>query len=128
GASWTGPGTPAYAEAPDQAELAIRELLRRYALALESKEPDALAPLQVDMNDAQRASLARYFAGATDLKAQIRDVVVLAEGDDAVVTFTREDSFTDAPSGRAMHLVVRISGRLVKVAGVWKIKSLGDRP
>jgi hypothetical protein len=128
GASWLGPGTPAYAEAPDQEEVAIRDLLRRYALALESKEPDALAALQVEMDDAQRASLARYFAVATDLHVQIRDVDVLVEGDDAVVTFTREDSFTDAPSGRAMRLVVRVSGRLVKQAGAWKIKSLGDRP
>jgi hypothetical protein len=128
GASWLGPGTLAYAEAADQDEVAIRDLLRRYALALESKQPDALAALQVEMDDAQRASLGRYFAIATDLHVQVSDIDVLVEGDDAVVTFTREDTFTDAPSGRTMHLEVRVSGRLVKQAGAWKIKSLGDRP
>jgi ketosteroid isomerase-like protein len=118
----------AYAQAPDRDEPDIHELLRRYAEALQSKQPDALAALQVEMDDAQRASLARYFAIANDLRVAVRDVDALVEGDDAVVTFTREDAFTDAPSGRAMRLEVRVSGRLVKQAGTWKIKSLGDRP
>jgi len=127
-ASWLAPGTRAYAQAPDKDDVAIRELLRRYALALESKQADALAALQVEMDDAQRASLARYFAIANALAVQVRDVDALVDGPDAVVTFTREDTFTDAPSGRAMHLEVRVSGRLVKQGDAWKIQSLGDRP
>jgi DnaJ-domain-containing protein 1 len=59
GSSWLVPGSRAYAQAPDREEVAIRELLRRYALALESKQPDALAALQVEMDEAQRSSLAR---------------------------------------------------------------------
>jgi hypothetical protein len=128
GASWLAAGRPAYAQVPDDDETAIRELLRRYGLALESKNPDALGALQTTMDDAQRASLARYFAIATGLRVQIRDVDVLVEGDDAVVTFTREDSFTDAPSDRPMQLEVLVSGRLVKQAGAWRIQSLGGRP
>jgi TolB-like protein len=128
GSSWMTLGAPAYAEAPDREESAIHDLLRRYAEALQAKEPDALAALQVEMDDAQRASLARYFAIAKDLKVQVRDVDPLVEGGEAVVTFTREDAFTDAPSGRAMHLEVRVSGRLVRQDGAWKIKSLGDKP
>ncbi|HXJ35667.1 MAG TPA: CHAT domain-containing protein [Candidatus Eisenbacteria bacterium] len=126
GSSWLELTPPAYAQVPDQDEVAIRELLRRYAAALEAKQVDALAQLQTDMSDAQRASLARYFAVAQDLHVQVRDVDVLVEGDDAVVTFTREDTFTDAPSGRPMRLEVRITGRLLKQAGGWKIKSLGS--
>jgi hypothetical protein len=80
------------------------------------------------MDDEQRASLARYFAIANGLRVQVRDVDPLVEGDEAVVTFTREDNFTDAPSGRSMHLQVQVSGRLVRQGGAWKIKSLGDRP
>ncbi len=128
GTSWLLLVTPAHAQAPDRDESEIHELLRRYAQALQSKQPDALAALQVEMDDAQRASLARYFAIANDLRVAVRDVDPLVEGDEAVVTFTREDSFTDAPSGRAMRLEVRVSGRLVKQGGVWKIKSLGERP
>ena len=128
GASWITLATPAYAQAPDRDDAGIRELLRRYAQALESKEPDALAALQIEMDDGQRASLARYFAIATGLRVQVRDVDALVDGPDAVVTFTREDSFTDAPSSRDMHLEVRVSGRLVKQGDAWKIKSLGDKP
>jgi hypothetical protein len=80
------------------------------------------------MDAAQRASLARYFAIANGLRVTVHDVDPLVEGTDAVVTFTREDDFTDAPSGRAMHLEVRVSGRLVRQPDGWKIKSLGDAP
>ena len=128
GASWMALGTPAYAQAPDEDDVSIRELLRRYAQALESEKPDALAALQVAMDEAQQTSLARYFAIADDLHVQVRDVDVLVDVPDAVVTFTRDDTFIDAPSHRAMHLEVRVSGRLVKQADGWKIQSLGDRP
>jgi len=128
GSSWLVPGSRAYAQTPDRDEAAIRDLLRRYALALESKQPDALAALQVEMDQSQRTSLAKYFAIATNLKVDVHDVDPLVEGMDAVVTFTREDSFTDAPSGRAMHLKVQVSGRLVKRNGEWKIQGFGDKP
>ena len=121
-------GTPAYAQAPDQDDTSIRELPRRYAEALESEKPEALAALQLSMDPTQQASLARYFAIADDLRVQIRDVDVLVDAPDAVVTFTREDTFTDAPSHRPMRLEVRVSGRLVKQADGWRIRSLGDRP
>ncbi len=127
GAWWLVPGRAAYAQAPDRDEADIRALFERYAAAIQAKDTAALAALQLDMDDAQRASLARYFAIANDLRVRVRDVDPLVEGDDAVVTFTREDTFTDAPSGRAMHLEVRVSGRLVRQADGWKIKSLGDR-
>ena len=52
------------------------------------------------------------------------DIEVLIEGDDALATFTRNDTFTDAKSGREMRLEVRISSSLVKEGGRWKIKSL----
>jgi ketosteroid isomerase-like protein len=126
GTSWLEIGAPAFAQAPAPEESAIHELLRRYAAALEAKSADGLAALQVSMDDAQRASLARYFGIAEGLRVTVRDLDVLVEGDDAVVTFTREDNFTDAPSRRAMHLEVRVSGRLVKQAGAWRIKHFGD--
>jgi hypothetical protein len=127
GSRWLVPGARAWAQAPDHEEAAIRELLQRYAQALQSKQPEALAVLQVEMDDAQRTSLTRYFAIATNLVVEVREVDVLVEGGDAVVTFTREDTFVDAPSGRAMRLEVRVSGRLVKREGAWKIHHLGDR-
>jgi hypothetical protein len=126
GTSWFELGVPAYAEAPAPEESKIHDLLRRYAQALQSKSTDALAALQLTMDDAQRESLVRYFGIAEGLRVSVRDLDVLVDGDDAVVTFTREDNFTDAPSRRAMHLEVRVSGRLVKEAGSWRIKHFGD--
>jgi ketosteroid isomerase-like protein len=128
GTSWLVPGRAAYAQAPDRDQVDIRALFDRYAAAIQAKDAAALAALQLDMDDEQRASLARYFAIANELRVRVRDVDPLVDGDDAVVTFTREDSFTDAPSGRSMHLEVRVSGRLVRQGGTWKIKSLGDQP
>jgi ketosteroid isomerase-like protein len=122
------PGRAAYAQAPDREQVDIRALFDRYAAAIQAKDAAALAALQLDMDDEQRASLARYFAIANELRVRVRDVDPLVDGDDAVVTFTREDSFTDAPSGRRLHLEVRVSGRLVRQGGRWKIKSLGDQP
>jgi len=82
--------------------------------------------LQVGMSDAQRASLQRYFDIAPDLHVRILDVDVAVEGDEALATFTREDSFTDRRSGRHMRLEVRISGILAKQDGEWKIRGLRD--
>jgi TolB-like protein/ketosteroid isomerase-like protein len=126
GSSWLVPGARAWAQAPEHEEAAIHDLLRRYALALQSKQAEALAALQVEMDDAQRASLDRYFAIAKELVVEVREIDVLVDGPDAVVTFTREDTFVDAPSGRSMRLKVRVSGRLVKRDGDWKIHHLGD--
>jgi ketosteroid isomerase-like protein/TolB-like protein len=126
GTSWLDWDVPAYAQTPDSEERAIRALVDRYAAAIQSKQVDTLAGLQTDMLPAQRASLGRYFAIANDLRVTVRDVDVLVEGTDAVATFMREDAFTDAPSGRSMHLEVRISARLTKQDGTWKIQRLGD--
>jgi ketosteroid isomerase-like protein len=78
------------------------------------------------MSDTQRASLERYFAIARDLRVRVTDVDVLVEGDEAVATFTREDDFVDAPSGRTMHLAVRVSGLLSKRPDGWRIRSLRE--
>src|SRR6185503_17202645 len=113
GTGWLDWDASAYAQQEDQEGL-IRALLARYGAALEAKSIDQLAALQVEMRDSQRASLARYFASAGDLHVRISNIDVLVEGDEAVATFTREDVFDDARSGRRMRLEVRISGILVK--------------
>jgi len=53
-------------------------------------------------------------------------VDLAVEGDEALATFTREDTFVDVGSGRHMHLEVRISGILTKQQGAWKIQGLRD--
>lgn len=126
GTSWLFNLGVAFAQSPDDDESAIRTLLGRYADALQAKSVDRLAGLQMTMSDAQRASLERYFANAGDLAVRIEDVDVLVEGDEALATFTRLDAFTDAGTGRAMRLEVRITGTLVKDHGAWKIRGLRE--
>jgi ketosteroid isomerase-like protein/TolB-like protein len=125
GTGWLDWNATAYAGQDDE-EASIRSLLTRYGAALEAKDIDQLATLQIEMRDTQRTSLARYFASAGDLHVRISNVDVLIEGDDAIATFTREDVFTDARSGRPMRLEVRISGILVKDQAAWKIRGLRD--
>jgi TolB-like protein len=125
GTGWLDWNATAYAQQEDE-ETLIRSLLARYGAALEAKSIEQLAALQVEMRDSQRASLARYFASAGDLHVRISNIDVLVEGDEAVATFTREDVFDDARSGRRMRLEVRISGLLVKEQSTWKIRGLRD--
>jgi len=116
----------AYAGEREGDDAAIHALLRQYTAALEAKRVDQLAGLQVEMGAAQRASLQRYFDIARDLHVRISDVDLAVEGDEALATFTREDTFVDVGSGRHMHLEVRISGILTKQQGAWKIQGLRD--
>jgi TolB-like protein len=112
-------GEPA---APDQES--IRELLERYRTALEAESIADLAGLHVQMTDAQRQALGRYFQSADALRVRIFGIDVVVEGDEALATFTREDVFTDTRSGREVHLEVRVSSLLAREDGVWKIRGL----
>jgi hypothetical protein len=126
GTSWFEWRGLAYAGEREGDDAAIQALLRQYAAALEAKRVDQLAGLQVEMGAAQRASLQRYFDIARDLHVRISDVDLAVEGDEALATFTREDTFIDVGSGRRMRLEVRISGILTKQQGAWKIQGLRD--
>ena len=117
-------GSVAWAAEPSAAEAAIRGLLARWATTLEAKNIQALAAIEADMSELQRAALGRYFANAQNLQIRISDVEVMVDGDEALATFTRSDTFTDARSGRETHLQLRINGDLVLEGGLWKIRSL----
>jgi ketosteroid isomerase-like protein len=126
GTSWLHGPAVAIAQEPDADESAIRTVLNQYGAALQAKDVNALAGLQLDMTDGQRAALARYFGTARDLRVRISAVDVTIEGDEALATFIREDVFVDAGTGRQMRLEVRISGILQKQQGAWKIRGLRD--
>src|SRR5262249_39382736 len=99
-------------------------VLDAYRAALESKNIDALRTLQIDMPATQEQAYAAYFGNSQNLHVGFSDVDVLVEGDDALATFTRRDTFTDARSGREMRLDVRLTSVPAKQAGQWRIKSL----
>jgi TolB-like protein len=120
---WFGP-RPAFAGEITADEQAVRSLLERYQTALERKDVDHLATLQVSMDDEQRAALARYFSNARNLKVRFGDLDLIIEGEDALATFTRTDSFEDARNGKEVKLELRINSQLTKEGGTWKIRGL----
>jgi TolB-like protein/ketosteroid isomerase-like protein len=123
GLPWT-----AVAYAADVDEIAIRDLLARYADALSTRNLDALAAVQDTVSDAQRAALRSYFDALEALDVQVRDVDVLVDGDEAIATFTREDRVRDRRTHRSMRLEVRVAGTLRRTATGWKIVGLREPP
>jgi TolB-like protein/ketosteroid isomerase-like protein len=118
------PAHAADGAAPSADRAAIDELLEQYRAALESENMSQLDAIHVALEEKQRQGLRRYFDNAEGLKVELSDLQVLVEGDEALATFTRLDSFTDARSGREVHLEVRLSSLLAKLDGQWKIRGL----
>jgi ketosteroid isomerase-like protein len=117
--SWFPPPRPAWGQAATPAESAILALLEAYRVALEQKDVEAVAATHVEINAEQRAGFERYFASADGLGVVISDVDVLVEGDEALVTFTRRDSFRDHKSGKELQLELRLSSEAVQRDGRW---------
>ncbi len=125
GSSWLFGQSMAWAAEEDGDDAAIRSLLNRYGAALEARNVDQIAALQEQMSESQRQKLQTYFQIAPDLKVQISGIDVLRQGDQAAATFTRRDEFTDAKTGKKIHLEVTTTGMLRKEAdGDWKIVGL----
>lgn len=56
-----------------------------------------------------------------DLRIAISDVEAAVVGDEAVVSYTRTDDFSDARTGRAMHVSLRLMKTLKRTAEGWKL-------
>jgi hypothetical protein len=117
---WPWP-RPAWAAEEAGDEAAVRAVLERYRVALEARDVEALAPLQTGMTAEQRAALVRYFANTRDLTVQLSRIEILLAGDDALATMTREDTFRDAATGERTVLKVRVSIRLERREGTWRL-------
>lgn len=115
---------PAEALAQSGDESAVRSVLEKYRAALEAEDLDQLSTIQEPFTEAQRTAIGRYFENAKDLKVQFSDFDILLDGDQALATFTRNDVFHDAHSGREVRLEVRMSSELAKQKDGWKIKGL----
>ena len=73
------------------------------------------------MSDKQRAARVRYFENTTDLQVAIQDVRIAVRGNDAIVSYTREDQFTDKRTGKGVKVDVRLTKSLARIEGQWKI-------
>jgi ketosteroid isomerase-like protein len=125
-----GPGTslwrrlewivePDAAWADDRAD--ITTMLEAYRRATEAHEMTAVAAAYVEFSPDQQAAQQRYFDSVKDPKIVISDVDAVVVGDDAVVSYTRTDDFTDARTGRPVHVQVRLTKNLKRTAGGWKL-------
>jgi CHAT domain-containing protein len=122
---WSFPAS-AWAGEDDPDAAAIRDLLARYSAALSARNVDQVAAVQPGLTEEGRQRLAGYFQNAPDLQVRISDVDVLREGNEAIVSYSREDVFTDARSGRRMRLDTHPSARLRRGPdGAWTIVTPG---
>jgi len=118
----TGGPRPSLAGPAPDPETELRVTLDGYRKALEGKDLTTLRSYYEDFTDSQRAALARYFESTEDLRIEFDDVRVAIIGDDAAVSFTRHDRFTDRGTGQPQHATVRVTKRFAKRAGGWVIQ------
>ncbi len=110
---------PAEAWADDRAD--ITTVLEAYRKATEAHEMAALAAVYVDFSPDQQAAQQRYFDNVNDLRIAISDVDAVVVGDEAIVSYTRTDDFTDARTARPMHVQVRLTKTLRRTPDGWRL-------
>ena len=110
---------PNAAWADDRTDIAA--VLEAYRQATEAHEITAVAAVYVEFSPDQQAAQQRYFDNVKDLKIAISDVDAVVVGDDAVVSYTRTDDFTDVRTGRPLHVQVRLTKNLKRTAGGWRL-------
>jgi hypothetical protein len=59
-----------------------------------------------------------------DLQIEFSDLSVIVQDQEALATFTRTDTFTDAATGRPARIEVRLSSVLVHAGDSWRIRGL----
>jgi len=120
GAAWFSVST-ARAEEPDGSEQEIRQVLERYRQAYEAKDLDLLSSVYTELTPKQRQARVRYFENTEDLVVAINDVRIAIRGDNAIAMYTRADQFTDTKTGESVKLDVRLTKKLRKTDGDWKL-------
>lgn len=104
----------------------ILETLERYRSATEKGDFATLALVFTEFPPEQREAMERYLEVARDLQVSISDVELQVVGNDAIVSYTRTDAFTDGRSGRAVRLPVRLTKKLRYADGGWRIDPRGS--
>ena len=114
-------GTALAEQPPDATRAEILWVLERYRRATEGREIQALAGIYEEFTPEQQAAQQRYFDGVRDLRIAFDNIDVAVVGDEAVVSYTRTDEFTDARTGRPMRASVRLTKVLRREADGWKL-------
>jgi ketosteroid isomerase-like protein len=115
--AWADETSPQGATAEEE----VRQVLEKYREAYEKKDPDLLATVYQTFTPAQQEANAQYFQNTQDLRVTISDVDITVQGDEAAVSYTREDQFTDAKTKQKVKLDVRFTKIFVRTDGGWKM-------
>ena len=124
GGFWTVIGAldmPAFAAEEVPPEDAIRAFLDKYRRAMEAGEVARLAEMYTEFPPELRTAQQRYFDNVRDLRVAIDNLDIAVVGDEAVVSYTRTDDFTDVRTGRPMHVAVRVTKILRNTDGTWRL-------
>jgi hypothetical protein len=115
------------AETSTRDEQAIRALIEQYRLGYQLADASRLAATCADFTPALSTALSLYHQSAKNLTVRIGAIRVLAiDNQKAIATFTRQDSFIDARSGKPMRLEVELSKKFVKQNGLWQMFASAD--
>jgi hypothetical protein len=96
-----------------------RRFPRRLPGATEAGDIAALAKMYATFTDAQRGALASYYSEVRDLRVAFDNVVIAVVGGEAVVSYSRIDDFVDVPTGRPMHVALRVTKTLARRDSGW---------
>jgi TolB-like protein len=107
----------------DEASAAVAAFLEDYRQASEARDVTRLAAMYEEFPPEQRAGLERYFQGVRDLRVALEHVDIVVIGDEAVSSYTRNDDFVDASTGRPQHVTSRLTRKLRRVGGRWRFAS-----
>jgi TolB-like protein len=124
---WIGESIASAQETPSQPERAtipeeeIHWMLEVYRQAYEKKDLHLLDTVYVTLAPAQKDANLKYFQNTKNLRVRIRDVDIAVKGDEAVVSYTREDQFLDTKTGQGVKLETRFTKLLERKDGTWKI-------
>jgi ketosteroid isomerase-like protein len=99
----------------------IAAVLERYRQATDAGDVAAIGAVFLAFTPEQQAAQQRYFDNAKDMKVTIADIDAVVVGDEAIAGYTRTGDFTDARTGRPMHVQVRLSKTLKRTGAGWRI-------
>jgi TolB-like protein len=118
-AAWAQTASPSNTHSEEEIHL----LLERYRQAYEQKDLALLDSVYDTLTPTQREANAKYFQQTQNLHVTIRDVDIAITGDEAAVSYTREDQFVDARTGQNVQLALRFTKFLIRIEQAWKIAS-----
>lgn len=110
---------PSFAQDNLDPEGELRATLEGYRQALESEDIEALRSYYEDFTPGQATALSTYFENASALQVELTDVRIAISGNDAAVSFTRRDRFTDRTDGEPQDVRIRVTKRFERRAGRW---------